>query len=156
MSYTSGNKAPTLMAQAPNRVGNKSKDPAKLTGGVTAVTRPSGGTAYSDVGLNGDGSAGSYTLNTNSAYNRLNFSMIDSGYTANIFSNAELYIPSYTVSQNKPLSSFQVTENDATAVMQVNANLWSSTSTISSVTLTTNAGNFIANSSFYLYGIKNS
>jgi len=45
--YTSGNKAPTLMAQAPNRVGNKSKDPAKLTGGVTAVTRPQGSTAYS-------------------------------------------------------------------------------------------------------------
>lgn len=42
-AYTSGNKAPTLMAQAPNRVGNKSKDPAKLTGGVTTVTRPQGG-----------------------------------------------------------------------------------------------------------------
>lgn len=42
MSYTSGNKAPTLMAQAPNRVGNKSKDPAKHGGGVTAVTRPQG------------------------------------------------------------------------------------------------------------------
>ena len=46
MSYTSGNKAPTLMAQAPNRVGNKSKDPASHSGGVTAVTRPSGGVAY--------------------------------------------------------------------------------------------------------------
>ncbi len=43
MSYTSGNKAPTLMAQAPNRVGNKSKDPAKHGGGATAVTRPQGG-----------------------------------------------------------------------------------------------------------------
>lgn len=42
-AYTSGNKAPTLMAQAPNRVGNKSKDPAKLSGGVTAVTRSGGG-----------------------------------------------------------------------------------------------------------------
>ena len=46
MSYTSGNKAPTLMAQAPNRVGNKSKHTATGTGGATAVTRPSGGTAY--------------------------------------------------------------------------------------------------------------
>lgn len=45
--YTSGNKAPTLMAQAPNRVGNKSKDPAKLYGGVTAVTRPQGDVMYS-------------------------------------------------------------------------------------------------------------
>ena len=46
MSYTSGNKAPTLMAQAPNRVGNKSKDPASHSGGVTAVTRPGGNTSY--------------------------------------------------------------------------------------------------------------
>ena len=35
-----------LYAQAPNRKGNISKDPAKLTGGVTAVTRPQGSTAY--------------------------------------------------------------------------------------------------------------
>jgi hypothetical protein len=41
--YTSGNNAPTLMAQAPNRRGNISKDPAKHSGGVTAVTRPQGG-----------------------------------------------------------------------------------------------------------------
>ena len=42
--YTSGNNAPTLMAQAPNRKGNVSKHPASNKGGVTAVTRPSGGT----------------------------------------------------------------------------------------------------------------
>ena len=45
-AYTSGNNAPTLMAQAPNRRGNISKDGPKLTGGVTAVTRPQGNTAY--------------------------------------------------------------------------------------------------------------
>ena len=45
-AYTSGNNAPTLMAQAPNRRGNISKDPAKQSGGVTAVTRPQGSTAY--------------------------------------------------------------------------------------------------------------
>ena len=42
MSYTSGNKAPTLMAQAPNRHGNHSKHPAKGNTGVTAITRPEG------------------------------------------------------------------------------------------------------------------
>jgi hypothetical protein len=44
--YTSGNKAPTLMAQAPNRRGNQSKHTATGSGGVTAVTRPQGSTAY--------------------------------------------------------------------------------------------------------------
>lgn len=46
-AYTSGNNAPTLMAQAPNRRGNQSKRTPSHTGGVTAVTRPQGSTAYS-------------------------------------------------------------------------------------------------------------
>ena len=41
-AYTSGNNAPTLMAQAPNRKGNQSKH-TPGSGGVTAVTRGSGG-----------------------------------------------------------------------------------------------------------------
>lgn len=44
--YTSGNNAPTLMAQAPNRKGNQSKHTAG-PGGVTTVTRPQGSTTYS-------------------------------------------------------------------------------------------------------------
>ena len=43
MSYSSGNKAPTLMAQMPNRVGNQSKHTPKSNTGVTAVTRSGGG-----------------------------------------------------------------------------------------------------------------
>ena len=46
MSYTSGNKAPTLMAQAPNRKGNQSKHTAVKGGGATAVTRPAGDAVY--------------------------------------------------------------------------------------------------------------
>lgn len=45
--YTSGNNAPTLMAQAPNRKGNVSKHAPSHTSGVTAVTRPQGSTSYS-------------------------------------------------------------------------------------------------------------
>lgn len=43
--YTSGNNAPTQMAQAPNRKGNVSKH-VTGPGGVTAVTRPQGSTSY--------------------------------------------------------------------------------------------------------------
>lgn len=46
MSYTSGNSAPTLMAQMPNRVGNKSTKPPQRNVGVTAVTRPQGSVTY--------------------------------------------------------------------------------------------------------------
>lgn len=45
--YTSGNKAPTLMAQSPNRKGNISKRTPSNSGGVTAMTNPMGSTAYS-------------------------------------------------------------------------------------------------------------
>ena len=41
-SYTSGNNAPTLMAQSPNRKGNQSKHAPTGVGGVTAITRPQG------------------------------------------------------------------------------------------------------------------
>lgn len=47
--YTSGNNAPTQMAQAPNRKGNISKT-VTGKGGVTAVTRPQGSTAYAAGG----------------------------------------------------------------------------------------------------------
>ena len=56
-AYTSGNNAPTLMAQAPNRRGNVSKRTPSHIGGVTAVTRPQGSTAY-PAGRQGPASTG--------------------------------------------------------------------------------------------------
>ena len=46
MNYNCENSAPKMMPQAPNRKGNISKDPAKLTGGVTAITNPKGSVVY--------------------------------------------------------------------------------------------------------------
>lgn len=43
MNYTSGNKAPTQMAQMPNRVGNHGKLSPSHSTGVTAVTGKLGG-----------------------------------------------------------------------------------------------------------------
>jgi hypothetical protein len=48
MHYTSGNKAPTLMAQMPNKVGNKSKFVATGKGGATAETRPEGSVMHGE------------------------------------------------------------------------------------------------------------
>lgn len=63
-AYTSGNKAPTLMAQAPNRVGNKSVRQASNYKGVTAVTRPQGGLSQ-PAGHQGAPSVMRQTDNTN-------------------------------------------------------------------------------------------
>ena len=63
--YTSGNNAPTLMRQAPNRRGNQDKTAPSHNTGVTAVTRPEGNTHYAPghqgapkVGAHGGKNAG--------------------------------------------------------------------------------------------------
>jgi hypothetical protein len=77
--------------------------------------------------------------------------------TSNTFANFEIYIPSYTASQNKPSSAFGVAENNATSpiFIQVSAGLRSVTDAITSIELVP-SGNWLTTSSFYLYGIKNS
>jgi hypothetical protein len=79
-------------------------------------------------------------------------------YTANAFANGELYIPNYTSSNFKSSSADGVTENNATTSFQaLTANLWSSTSAITSITFSLSvAVSFVQYSTFTLYGIKNS
>ena len=75
--------------------------------------------------------------------------------TSNTFATAEIYIPSYRVSQHKQISMDSATENNATtAYRAVDAGLWRSTAAITSIEL--DGSNFVSGSSFYLYGIKNS
>ena len=78
-------------------------------------------------------------------------------YTANTFSNLELYVPNYAGSNNKSFSSDGVNENNATqAFTQLTAGLWSNSSAITSITFYHSSGNFAQYSSAYLYGISNS
>lgn len=79
------------------------------------------------------------------------------GATSNTFGSGEMYIPSYTASQNKPMSMFSVAEGNSTTDtgMYAKALLLSQTATISSLTMTANTGNFVSGTSFYLYGISN-
>lgn len=83
---------------------------------------------------------------------------VNNAATSNTFSNSEIYIPNYLVSQNKPFSAFSTGENNATTT-QINAaaGLWQNTSAITSFSIKPNSGgDFLSGSSFFLYGIKNS
>lgn len=78
--------------------------------------------------------------------------------TANTFASVEIYIPSYTASQNKPISGFAAAEDNSTSCfLVVSANLWRNTAAITSLEFTNpSSDTFAIGSSFYLYGIKNS
>jgi hypothetical protein len=139
---------------------------------VSARTDNSGARDYFTVNFNGD-SATNYSqtiiyTNGGSAYSTASSSStaLGSGYafvdgngaTANTFSNLEMYMPSYTAARNKPSSTFASAENNSSSSvwLSANANLYRSTSAISSMAFTPyEGGNFLTGSSFYLYGISN-
>ena len=77
--------------------------------------------------------------------------------TANAFTNAYSYIPNYTSSNYKSISSDVVLEqNQSTNAMFLSATLWSNTAAITSLSLNVSAGTFAQYSTATLYGIKNS
>jgi hypothetical protein len=86
--------------------------------------------------------------------------MSTTGDTASTFSNCEIYIPNYTGSSQKSISSDIVTENNATSALAVlTAGLWLSTSAVTAIQLrpyVQGGGNFAEHSTFTLYGINNS
>jgi hypothetical protein len=80
--------------------------------------------------------------------------MPPSDYTANTFSNNEIYFPNYSGSTNKSFYTDSVNENNATAAFTImNAYLWAQTAAINQITLTPGGGSFDTNSTFSLYGL---
>ena len=129
------------------------------TGGATQAQiqfNSSGGTAYSDRTLEGDGSTGTASSFPRSSQAFILATAADPA-TASTFGNTEFYIPNYRSSTNKSLSTDSVTEANQTAAYQaLVSGLWSNTSTITSVALTLNATNFAQHSTAVLYGIRKS
>ena len=112
-------------------------------------------TGYSYRVLTGDGaSAGSI----NTPYGQLWSARIQGANAgANIFSSTEIYIPNYAGSNAKSYSADSVTEKNGTnGYITMAAISQTSTSPITSIELSGMNANFIAGSSFSLYGIANS
>jgi hypothetical protein len=119
-------------------------------------------TSYSVTRLNSlSDSSAPYSDRSSNANEMQTINMNSSNalYT-NVFNSSEFYIPSYTVSQNKPVSLYSVAEMNNTTGYDLSstaAGLWRNTATITSIGVFPLGGtNFVAGSSFYLYGIKNS
>ena len=110
---------------------------------------------YSSTRLYGTGSAAASGVNSGNTATLLHYIDADTS-TSNTFSSTEYYIPSYTANQNKPMSNFSVQENNnATAFMNISANLLGSTAAINELYFAPQDGSFMSGSSFYLYGISN-
>jgi hypothetical protein len=110
---------------------------------------------YSYIFLQGNGSG----LSTGTQ-NEINLATMQSsttaGNTANTFTSNELYISNYTGTLVKPFSQYKTAENQSTNnETHVFASLYRGTSPITTITFGISGSNFIADSSFYLYGIKN-
>lgn len=73
--------------------------------------------------------------------------------TANTFGNAEVYIPNYTVAQNKSVSSEGQSETNATAgFIYLTAAQWNNTAAITTINLQSMT-TFAAGSTATLYGV---
>lgn len=106
---------------------------------------------FSEIRLFGNGSSAYSGTATNTLEG------VGAATTADTFSNDGFYIPNYTSSNYKSYSIDNVGEDNATlAYAMLIAGLWSNTAAITSIIFTAVSGSFVANSSFYLYGIKNS
>ena len=102
------------------------------------------------------GSGSSAANSTISSNGELGFGT-GNGATASTFGNAEVYIPDYAGSNYKAISSDSSTETNATGGFNLLlAGTWGSTAAITSIAMTPFTSPFAINSTFYLYGIKNS
>jgi hypothetical protein len=112
------------------------------------------GSNYSSKRLYGNGTS---AASSSTATTSVNLYWIDSNdLTANTFSNGEIYISNYLSSSAKSgYYDFVAEANQTLAYASINAFLWTGTSAISSISIT--SGFYLtANTTFYLYGIKNS
>lgn len=109
---------------------------------------------YSWTYLQGNGSAAS-SARSSATTSLSDIPLEGSSATSNTFSSVEIYIPSYTASQNKPVGIFGASETNATAIeIKANAGLIASTAAVSSIELSnTSTFQFVTGSSFYLYGL---
>ena len=132
------------------------------TSNTLFMTTQDGGTNtyYSQTYLygNGSGAASSRNATGGSEYGMQIFETPGTSITSNVFNSVDIYIPNYaTTTAFKQIIIDGVAENNATAnyYNMLHANLWSSTSAITSLQFYLQFGTtyFVPGSKFTLYGI---
>jgi hypothetical protein len=121
--------------------------------GLNFTFNGSGGTAYSDKALRGDGASATSFSDTSAAV--IYGTRADSaGNTANSFSSQDFYIPNYCSANYKSVSVDGASETNATtAYAELVAGLWSNTAAITSIGISA-LGTIQQHSTFSLYGVS--
>jgi hypothetical protein len=135
---------------------------------VKLTTRTSAGSAEDIyIEFNTDSNNSNYTARqiqgagsgtpVSNTLNRQTATSSGSTDTASTFASSDIYIPNYAGTTTKSASTDSVTENNATtAYASLRATLWNNTTAINAIKFThASAANFAANSTAYLYGVKN-
>ena len=132
-------------------------DAAGTTDQLVNLTFNGSTSGYSTRELLGNGSSGVASLSWSSAAQIYLFQQTAATATSSTFGNIEAYIPNYTSANYKSVSCDGAAENNASAntnrVDSLSASLWSNTAAITSIALTSQSGNFVQYSTFYLYGV---
>ncbi len=123
------------------------------------------GNKYTPITLAFNGSASNktsrYLLGENGSTSSTNYTEFyqwaDSSLaTASTFASIDFYVPNYSGSANKSVSTDGATETNATDTMlSLGALLWSNTAAINRITLTPTTSSIAEYSTAYLYGVKN-
>lgn len=122
---------------------------------ITVTFNGTGTTNHSGTRMTGNGSTVGSNRGSDQGIIMPNV-MAQAGVAGSPFNNAEIYIPNYSASRQKPLGTVGMSGgNQTTAWIAPTAGLFSNTTAITSIVLT-GSTNFVSGSSFYLYGIKNS
>jgi hypothetical protein len=136
---------------------------------IKLSARSNGGFANMQIQFNGDTTAGNYNWRyirgTGAAANSSAGGSTEpsiylgeasaNGDTANTFGNHEIYIPNYTSSNRKSVSTDAVSENNGTtAYTHLIADIWNSTSPITSIKIYSGTGNLVQHTTAHLYGVK--
>jgi hypothetical protein len=120
------------------------------SGATRLIVRPNGSSLDgSNRHLEGNGSTASSGTRS-SIEGRMN----STTETADTFSNASFYFTNYTSSSAKSISSDSVYENNGSFVKQaLGANLWDNSAAITSITILSQSGNLVSNSTISLYKV---
>jgi hypothetical protein len=126
------------------------------TGTIANIKFNGSTTGYSSRYFHGRGDTTTGGTGSTSAGDIGRFPGVNSPVTNSLFSNTEIYVTNYSGNTYKPYSVDSSTEaNQTIAYLIATSGLWSNSSAITSVEISSSAGTVSQYSTFTLYGIKN-